>query len=68
MPGLRPKAVAKAATADSAASASDPAVVAKLLGRPAKADPLAAMTERERSVLALMAEGLSSTAIASAPS
>jgi DNA-binding NarL/FixJ family response regulator len=45
-------------------TALDPAVVAKLLGRPARADPLAALTERERSVLALMAEGLSNTAIA----
>lgn len=46
-------------------TALDPAVVAKLLGRPARADPLAALTERERSVLALMAEGLSNAAIAS---
>jgi DNA-binding NarL/FixJ family response regulator len=45
-------------------TALDPAVVAKLLGRPAHADPLAALTERERQVLALMAEGLSNTAIA----
>lgn len=45
-------------------TALDPAVVAKLLGRPARTDPLAALTERERSVLALMAEGLSNTAIA----
>jgi DNA-binding NarL/FixJ family response regulator len=42
----------------------DPTVVAKLLGRPLRADPLAALTERERSVLALMAEGLSNAAIA----
>ncbi|MFJ4674367.1 response regulator transcription factor [Kitasatospora sp. NPDC088783] len=45
-------------------TALDPTVVAKLLGRPLRADPLAALTERERSVLALMAEGLSNTAIA----
>jgi DNA-binding NarL/FixJ family response regulator len=45
-------------------TALDHAVVAKLLGRPARADPLAALTERERSVLALMAEGLSNVAIA----
>jgi DNA-binding NarL/FixJ family response regulator len=45
-------------------TALDPAVVAKLIGRPARADPLATLTERERSVLALMAEGLSNTAIA----
>jgi DNA-binding NarL/FixJ family response regulator len=42
----------------------DPAVVAKLLGGPRRADPLATLTERERSVLALMAEGLSNGAIA----
>lgn len=46
-------------------TALDTAVVAKLLGRPARAHPIAALTERERSVLALMAEGLSNTAIAS---
>ncbi|MFF4605127.1 LuxR C-terminal-related transcriptional regulator [Streptomyces sp. NPDC001339] len=45
-------------------TALDPAVVAKLLGRPRRADPLATLTERERSVLALMAEGLSNSAIA----
>jgi DNA-binding NarL/FixJ family response regulator len=45
-------------------TALDPKVVSKLLGRPSRADPLAALTERERSVLALMAEGLSNTAIA----
>jgi DNA-binding NarL/FixJ family response regulator len=44
--------------------ALDPAVVAKLLSRPKRADPLSALTDRERSVLALMAEGLSNTAIA----
>jgi DNA-binding NarL/FixJ family response regulator len=44
-------------------TALDPAVVAKLLGKPARVDPLAALTGRERSVLALMAEGLSNTAI-----
>ncbi|MFG2721858.1 LuxR C-terminal-related transcriptional regulator [Streptomyces sp. NPDC048416] len=45
-------------------TALDPTVVAKLIGRPWRADPLAGLTERERSVLALMAEGLSNTAIA----
>ncbi|MFC8723057.1 LuxR C-terminal-related transcriptional regulator [Kitasatospora sp. NPDC057198] len=45
-------------------TALDPTVVAKLLGRPLRADPLASLTERERSVLALMAEGLSNAAIA----
>jgi len=48
----------------SGGTALDPEVVARLLGRPAHADPLDALTERERSVLALMAEGLSNTAIA----
>ena len=47
-------------------TALDPAVIAKLLGRPARrADsPLDRLTDRERSVLELMAEGLSNTAIA----
>ncbi|HUN32574.1 MAG TPA: response regulator transcription factor [Trebonia sp.] len=45
-------------------TALDPAVVAKLLGRPVHADPLSALTDRERQVLALMAEGLSNAAIA----
>jgi DNA-binding NarL/FixJ family response regulator len=45
-------------------TALDPTVVAKLLGRPARADPIATLSERERSVLALMAEGLSNAAIA----
>jgi DNA-binding NarL/FixJ family response regulator len=45
-------------------TALDPAVVAKLLGRPVHADPLSTLTERERQVLALMAEGLSNAAIA----
>jgi hypothetical protein len=33
-----------------------PGCVANLLDRPARADPLAGLTERERSVLAVMAE------------
>jgi DNA-binding NarL/FixJ family response regulator len=45
-------------------TALDPVVVAKLLGRPVRADPLDTLTERERSVLGLMAEGLSNAAIA----
>ncbi|MFI1995532.1 LuxR C-terminal-related transcriptional regulator [Actinoplanes sp. NPDC020271] len=45
-------------------TALDPAVVAKLLGGPRRADPLGALTERERQVLGLMAEGISNTAIA----
>jgi DNA-binding NarL/FixJ family response regulator len=44
--------------------ALDPTVIAKLLGRRARADPMAKLTERQRSVLALMAEGLPNTAIA----
>jgi len=45
-------------------TALDPTVVARLLGRPKRADPLATLTERERSVLELMAEGFSNAAIA----
>ncbi len=45
-------------------TALDPTVVAKLLGRPERADPLATLTKREREVLGLMAEGLSNAAIA----
>jgi DNA-binding NarL/FixJ family response regulator len=43
-------------------SALDPKVVASLVG--GEADSLEALTEREREVLALMAEGLSNNAIA----
>ncbi|MGH7910723.1 MAG: response regulator transcription factor [Candidatus Dormibacteraceae bacterium] len=46
-------------------TALDHAVVAQLLGGPARRNPLDELTERERSVLGLMAEGLSSVAIAS---
>jgi DNA-binding NarL/FixJ family response regulator len=43
----------------------DPAVVAQLVGSTAGTDdPLAVLTDRERAVLALMAEGLSNTGIA----
>jgi DNA-binding NarL/FixJ family response regulator len=45
-------------------TALDPVVIAKLLGRPMRADPLGTLTDRERSVLELMAGGLSNTAIA----
>jgi DNA-binding NarL/FixJ family response regulator len=45
-------------------SVLDPTVVATLLGRRRRDDPLEALTERERDVLGLMAEGRSNQAIA----
>jgi DNA-binding NarL/FixJ family response regulator len=45
-------------------SALDPEVVATLLGRRRRDDPLAELTGREREVLASMAEGRSNQAIA----
>jgi DNA-binding NarL/FixJ family response regulator len=45
-------------------SALDPHVVATLLAGRGTDDPLAALTERERTVLALMAEGLTNTGVA----
>lgn len=42
----------------------DPTIVARLFNRPRRADPLAALTDREREVLAAVAEGLSNRAIA----
>ena len=45
-------------------SALDPEVVAQLVGRARRDDPLAALTPREREVLGLMAEGRSNHAIA----
>ena len=46
-------------------TAMDPAVVAQLVGRaPSEDDTLTVLTERERAVLALMAEGLSNGGIA----
>ena len=47
-------------------SALDPEVVALLLGRRRREDPLAALTPREREVLGLMAEGRSNAAMAAA--
>jgi DNA-binding NarL/FixJ family response regulator len=41
----------------------DPTIVARLLGRRRRDDPLASLTDREREVLALVAEGLSNKAI-----
>ena len=42
----------------------DPEIVRHLMRRDSAADPLAALTDRERDVLALMAEGRSNSAIA----
>jgi DNA-binding NarL/FixJ family response regulator len=42
----------------------DPTIVARLLGRARREDPLAELTEREREVLGRLAEGLSNRAIA----
>jgi hypothetical protein len=42
----------------------DPAVVAHLLGRTRPDEPVAALTDRERAVLELMAEGLRTPASA----
>src|SRR5918996_4191801 len=47
-------------------SALDPEVVALLLGRRRREDPLETLTPREREVLGLMAEGRSNAAIAAA--
>jgi len=47
-------------------SALDPEVVAQMLGRPRRQDPLANLSPREREVLTLMAEGRTNRAIADA--
>ena len=44
----------------------DPAIVSRLLNRRRRLDPIEALTEREREVLALMAEGRSNQSIAEA--
>jgi DNA-binding NarL/FixJ family response regulator len=45
-------------------SALDPEIVSRMLGRRRRDDPLDELTQRERQVLALMAEGRSNRAIA----
>jgi DNA-binding NarL/FixJ family response regulator len=42
----------------------DPTIVSRLVGRQRREDPLAELTEREREVLSLVAEGMSNRAIA----
>jgi len=47
-------------------SAVDPEVIAQLVGRRRAVDPVAELTDREREVLGLMAEGRSNRAIGTA--
>jgi DNA-binding NarL/FixJ family response regulator len=47
-----------------AESVIDPTIVSRLVGRRRHADPLASLTEREREVLGLIAEGMANRAIA----
>ncbi len=42
----------------------DPTIVSRLVGRRRREDPLAALTDRERAVLGLIAEGMSNRAVA----
>ncbi len=44
----------------------DPELVARLVGRSRERDPFAELTDREREVLALMAQGLTNTALSEA--
>ncbi len=58
--------VAAARRVAAGGTALDPEVVAQLLARSRRTDPLAQLSPREREVLSLMAEGRSNTAIAEA--